>query len=167
MQDLAASPIRGLRHDGQGDTLLPEQSLIAGDEFEIRAAMGLEIDDHRAGPFAVHVRQDGSEERFAGLNRVEMLYLRGTMSPQHASQQVGGMSVIINQRDEWRVVGYTEHGQPHPRAARGSNRTKRQHCPRAETARAEWFIRFVEHARRGLTTRETCRVRDIDVTAYD
>ena len=105
MQGLAAGPIRRLRHDGQGDALLPEQSLVAGDEFNIRAAMGLQVDDHHAGPFAARVCKRRGQKSLAGCSRVEMPDFRSTMSQQHAGQQVRGMPIIINQRDERGIVG--------------------------------------------------------------
>jgi len=128
---LASDPIGCLHHYGKGNALLPEQRLMAGDKFQICSAMGLEIHDHQARPLAVDVGQALNKEGLAGLGRADMPDFRCPMCSQHTGQQMRRVAVIINQRDEGRIVGYNVQKSPLPRR-RGCYATKRQRCPRTD-----------------------------------
>ena len=85
---------------------MPEQSLVADDKFKICVAIGLKVDDHEAGPFAIDIGETLAEKCLASRNRAEMPDLRRPMGEQHPGQQMGGMPVIIDQGDERQIVGY-------------------------------------------------------------
>jgi hypothetical protein len=88
VQGLTIPAVERRRHHHHGHTGLTGQGADGGDEFEVCAAMGLEIDDQQAGPVGGSIGEDIGQRPPAIGSAAETLNAGGAMGEQHPRQQM-------------------------------------------------------------------------------